>query len=224
MRFPPIDELLQQGGLNGAIDDLGRNLGALGRQHRREHRKAIACGYYLARMLQAVPDLWRDFCQRLEWNDKPSKPKLEDSARAIEFVFRISCGLDSTVGQKKASKLKFALLDAWEAEVSPVEISDWLKRQGGIEKAYKARRTRLAAAGEKSSIRRNPKPDTMPDDHGVAPPSTFQILASKEHLAAINMIKAPLFTWIYIRRSDEDPSKFEIDHVGKSDTLPWRKP
>ncbi|WP_210238374.1 hypothetical protein, partial [Mesorhizobium sp. M1C.F.Ca.ET.188.01.1.1] len=93
------------------------------------------------------PDTLSDFCRRLDWNNVADRPKIDEPERALEHVLRIVCGLGSRSGRQKASKLKLALLDAWEADVSPAEIPEWLKQQGGVEKASNARRARLAGIG-----------------------------------------------------------------------------
>ncbi|MER9104430.1 hypothetical protein NKH95_10810 [Mesorhizobium sp. M0848] len=211
MRFPPTEELLQQGGVNAAIDDLGRNLGALGRLHRLEHRKAVACGYYLARILQAVPDLWRDFCHRPDWVGKPNRPRLEEPSKAIDHVFRLSCGLDSPVGQKRASKLKFALADAWEANVLPAEIPEWLKQKGGVEKAYKARRARLAS--EKAGISPVNGPRRAARTDTDAPSLVF---SDEYQLARLRRIGKKADVWMLVRQSAADPSKLDVVHVKRS--------
>ncbi|RVA93382.1 hypothetical protein EN925_08550, partial [Mesorhizobium sp. M7A.F.Ca.US.006.04.2.1] len=138
-RCPPIEDLLNnQGAINGALDTLSNSLATLATQYRQHYREYLADGYYLASVMRKDPDTWSDFCHRLDWNDVADRPKINEPERALEYVLRIVCGLGSRTGRQKASKLKFALLDAWEAEIPHSEIPDWLKQRGGIEKAYRA--------------------------------------------------------------------------------------
>ncbi|OBP70994.1 hypothetical protein BAE42_05965 [Mesorhizobium loti] len=119
--------------------------------------------------------------------------------------------MDSPVGQKRASKLKFALADAWEANVMPIEIPDWLKQKGGVEKAYKARRARLAT--EKAGISPVDGPRRAARTDTDAPSLVF---SDEGQLARLRHIGNKSDAWMLVRQSATDPSKLNVVHVKRS--------
>ncbi|RWD01446.1 MAG: hypothetical protein EOS58_25580 [Mesorhizobium sp.] len=223
--FPPVEDLLNQGAINGAVDALGNSLATLATQYREHYRRYIAHGYYLAFVMRENRDAWSDFCHRLDWNGVADRPKIDEADRALEYVFRIACGLKSRTGRQKASKIKLALSELWEKRESPRTIATWLQQNGGIAGAAKKKRERLATPRSEPASAKESTADVTPPDRGGDSFSTLQILASEEHIAKINKLGLSSFASLLVRRSDGDPSKFEIENVAKRGPyLRWVEP
>lgn len=155
--IPEPADILTRGAAS-VLADVRRGLSTLATEHRKSLYQEVSRAYAVGLVLKADRDEWLKFCLHSDWATFRNKPKDTDRSDALRFALRFAVGFANDPVAKKAKnrrvdRLYGALKSLFAEGVSPAEIPNRIRENGGLEALKSAN-----AAASRTTEDNAPKP------------------------------------------------------------------
>ena len=155
LKYAKAGDYNSKGGISKLVTSTAKEFASIEESHRDKLYLIYCKVYEQASMARANTDVAAEFCRDSIWEDEKSKPHTDKPNEYLRHMFRVTFGLGKSSTRKRASKVSIALAKAWQGQIPPFEIMEYLVRNGGVEGLLKTRATKRARK-KKKQLKKSP--------------------------------------------------------------------